>query len=82
MQLFLKDFAKSLKINKFNFLKPVSTLRFTPFEMLKSVKIKKDLQKCLQSENFVHLCAIKQHTNTTHHEHSSKHIKLQRHLRN
>jgi hypothetical protein len=63
----LKDYANSLKINKNNFAKPVSTSRITPFEMLKSVKIKKDLQNCLQSKNFVHLCAIKQHTQTKKH---------------
>jgi hypothetical protein len=34
--------------------------------MLKSVKTKKDLQKCLQTENFIYLCAIKQHTQTPH----------------
>ena len=44
---------------------PVSASRFALFEMLKNVKTKKDSQKCLQFKNFVHLCAIKQHT-TTH----------------
>ena len=63
----MKDYANCLKISKNNFTKPVSASRFTPFEMLKNVKIKKDLQKCLQSENFVHLCAIKQHTEPKKH---------------
>jgi hypothetical protein len=48
MQLFLKDSANSLKINKNNFVKPILAFRFTLFEMLKNVKTKKDSQKCLQ----------------------------------
>jgi len=67
MQLFLKEFANSLKISKNNFAKPVPASRFTLSQMLKSVKTKKDSQKCLQFKNFVHLCAIKQHTQTKKH---------------
>ena len=66
MQLFLKVFANSLKINENNFTPPVFASRFTPFEMLINVKLKKDLQKCLQFKNFVYFCAIKQHTLTPH----------------
>jgi hypothetical protein len=34
--------------------------------MLKNVKIKKDLQNCLQTKKYAYHCTIKQHTQTPH----------------